>query len=54
MAGGLEGWKIRHAIRVYKRHEESGDVDLRVVDGNISGMYLLSNTYNMNETAFFY
>jgi len=33
--GWLDGWKIRHGIKEYKRHGESGDVDLRVVDSNL-------------------
>ena len=58
--GWLDAWKDRHRIKEYKKHGESGDVDLRVVANNlpklqnILGLYHLNDIYNMDETAFFY
>lgn len=58
--GWLDTWKDRYKIKEFKRHGESGDVDLSVVNNNlprlqsILGVYHLVDIYNMDETAFFY
>ena len=58
--GWLDAWKERYKIKEFKKHGESGDVDMKIVENNlpvlrnILGVYLQQDIYNMDETAFFY
>ena len=58
--GWLEGWKERYKIKEFKKHGESGDVDMKVVENNlpvlrnILEVYRQQDIYNMDETVFFY
>ena len=58
--GWLEAWKVRYKIKEFKKHGESGDVDMRLVENNLPklrntlALYRKNDIYNMDETAFFY
>ena len=58
--GWLEACKERNKIKEFKKHGESGDVDMRVVENNLPvlrntlGVFRQNDIYNMDETAFFY
>lgn len=58
--GWLEAWKDRYRIKEFKKHGQSGDVNMRVVENNIPvlrnilGIYRQNDIYNMDENAFFY
>ena len=50
-SGWLERWKLRHGIKEDKKHQKSGDEDLRVVNNNlpqlrnILGVFLRDDMY---------
>lgn len=56
----LEGFKKRHGIRDRRRHGESGEVDMELVENErpkikeILDSYELEDIYNMDETGLFY
>lgn len=58
--GWLDHCKNRYKIKEFKKHGESGDVDMRLVENypptlrNTLGLYRKDAIYNMDETAFFY
>ena len=58
--GWLCAWKERNGIKEFRKHGESGDVDMKVVENNLPmlrntlGVYRQNDIYNMDETAFFY
>lgn len=58
--GWLEGFKKRHGIKDRRRHGESGEVDMALVESErpnikeILDLFEWSNIYNMDETGLFY
>lgn len=59
-AGWLDGFKNRNGIRDRRRHGESGEVDMVLVESErpnlkkILDTYELKDIYNMDETGLFY
>ena len=57
--GWLDGFKLRHGIREYKRHGESGSADMKAVVeqrpeiARILAVYEYKDIYNMDETGMY-
>ena len=58
--GWLERFKSRHGIKMHRRFEESGSVDVDVVERSLESIreklnqFSMKDVFNMDETGLFY
>ena len=58
--GWFNHWKDKYKIKEFRKHGESGDVDMRLVENslpkirNTLALYRKASVFNMDEIAFFY